>query len=139
MNKPIEIKLPHFLTGLSTDKLQDCGVGFMKANHAEKIDQHGQIYYKFQDICEDNVEFISDSESGVIGAKSFGILTTNHCCFYCITEKRSPVVALDATYCLIRIENSLPPNFEVHFVTIYFLETCLKVKLNFTWIFFCHH
>ena len=58
VNKPIQIKLPHFLTGLSTEKLQDHGVGFTKANHVNKIDQHSQISYKFQD-SEGIIEFVT--------------------------------------------------------------------------------
>lgn len=125
VNKPIQIKLSHFLTGLSTEKLQNHGVGFMKANHMEKIDQNGQIYYKFQD-SEGSREFITDD----VESKSFGILATKHCCFYCIKADKSPMMTLDATYCVVRIENSSPPNnyYEVHFATIYFLETCLKVS-----------
>ena len=66
VNKPIQIKLPHFLTGLSTEKLQDHGVGFMKATHMEKFDQHSQIYYKFQEN-EGNMNFVSN------GYRSYGV------------------------------------------------------------------
>ena len=124
VNKPIQIKLPHIFTGLCTEKLQDHGVGFMKAHHLDKIIQHGQIHYKFQK-SEDSREFISSD----IECKSFGVLATKHCCFYCIKADKSPMMARDATYCLVRIENSSPPDYEIHFATTYFLETCLQVKL----------
>ena len=131
VNKPIQIKLPHFLTGLSTERLQDHGVGFMKANHTDKIiDRHGQIYYKFQN-SEGSKKFISND----IESKSFGILTTKHCCFYCIEAKKSPIMTLDATYYLIRIENSSHPNYEVHFAAICYLKTCLEVFLACALIF----
>ena len=83
VNKPVSIKLSHFLTGLSTERLQNHGVGFMKASHLDKIDRHGQIYYKFQDI-QSKRDFISNR------SKSFGVLEIEHCCFYCITANKSP-------------------------------------------------
>ena len=126
VNKPFQIKLPHYLTGLSTGKLQDLGVGFMKANHAKKIDHCGKIHYKFQDFNEGSISFISNG----FESNAFGIMTTKHCCFYCIKADKSPLLSLDATYYLIRIENSLHPQYEVHFAAIYYIKTCLKVFIN---------
>ena len=122
VNKPIQIKLPHFLTGLNTGKLQEHGIAFMKANHLDKVDQCGQIYYNFQDV-KGSKEFCSD------GCKSYGVLAIEHCCFYCLTAKKSPEMFRDATYCLIRIERPSPPRcYEIHFAATYFLDTCLRVS-----------
>ena len=121
VNKPIQIKLPHFLTGLSTDKLQEYRIAFMKANHLDIIDQYDQIYYNFQDI-NSSEEFCSDEY------KSYGVLAIEHCCFYCIKANKSPEMIRDATYCLIRIEKSTPLRYEIRFPTTYLLNTCIKVK-----------
>ena len=92
----------------------------MKANHS-LTNQHSQISYNFQDI-QGNKDFFSD------GCKSYGVLAIEHCCFYCITAKKSPEMFRDATYCLIRIEKSAPLRYEIRFATTYLLNTCIKVK-----------
>ena len=121
VNKPIQIKLPHFLTGLNIDKLQDHGIAFMKANHLDITDQHSQIYYNFQDV-KGGKEFCSD------GCKSYGVLAIEHCCFYCIKANKSPEMIRDATFCLTRIEKSSPPRYEICFAVTYLLDTCLQVN-----------
>ena len=85
----------------------------------DKLDQHGQISYKFQD-SDGIMEFVSN------GRKSY-VLTTEHCCFYCSTAKKSPEMFQNATFCLIRIEKSLPPRYEIRFAATFFLDTCLQL------------
>ena len=121
--QPIQIILPHFLTGSTELILQDHQVGFAKANHLDYILQNNQMYYRFYPLSgNDNVQFTAS------GYRCHGVLTTEHCCFYCIQAKKSPMLTMDATYCLARIESSLPPNYEVHFAVTYFLDTCLQVR-----------
>ena len=130
LKKPIKVTLPHVLTGLTSSQLQDHCVSFSKANHFN-ISQDGS--YTFKSIEETslvNVSFTSNDK------KSYGILETLHCCFLCIEAKKTPQLASNISYCLVRIESSVPPRSEIHFATTYFLDTCLKViKLLFMIIF----
>lgn len=111
LQKPFHLILPHFL---SEDKTQDHEVAFAKANHGN----HEENCYTFR-VCDTKPIFVST------GSKSYGILETNHCCFYCLEAKRTPQITRDAGYVLVRLESFLKQ--EVHFCAIYPLNTCLKV------------
>ena len=111
LNKPFQLVLPHFLSG---NKVQDHQVGFAKANHSN----YEENCYTFS-LCDTTPIFASS------GSKSYGILETNHCCFYCLEANDTPEIARDARYTLVRSESSTRQ--EVHFCAIYFLNTCLQV------------
>ena len=123
LKKPFQITLPHFLTGLTEERLFYHEAGFAKASHNNFTFQNsGQMYYSFLP-CHIKPQFTSS------GCRDYGIVSLNHCCFYCILAKQTQELAMDAGYCLVRIEASLTPyRNEIIFSTIYFLDTCLKVS-----------
>lgn len=123
LEKPFQIILPHFLTGLTQDRLLHHQVGFAKASHNNfAFQNNGQMYYGFAP-CDTKPQFIS------LGHKDYGVLSPNHCCFYCILAKQTPELAMDAGYCLVRIEASPTPfRIEITFSAIYFIDTCIKVS-----------
>lgn len=124
LNKPFQVILPHFLTGLTKEQAQYHQVIFTKANHKNYSTENGEIKYSFQP-CETEPHFAST------GGRSFGVLLTNHCCFYCLQANNTQELVKSSGYCLIRIESSFPlqtQRSEVHFSAVYFLPTCLKVR-----------
>ena len=122
LSKPFQIILPHYLTGMTKERVRHHDVGFAKANHNDYTFVENQLSYKFQ-VCEKNPLLASS------GYRSYGVLEAKHCCFYCLEAKQTPELATDAGYCLVRIESSLTPQRnEVYFTTIYFLDTCLRVR-----------
>ena len=121
VNKPIQITVPHFLTGLTESRLLQHRVSFAKANHKDYIPQGDYIVYNFEPI-EDKTQFISTKD------KSYGVLETTHCCYLCIRAKKTSRMAKDAGYCLTRVERILlPREKEIHFAATYFLDTCIQV------------
>ena len=132
LKKPIEVTLPHILTGLTSSQLQDHHVSFSKANHFNNNPEYIPILYEYEfDISYDydfqpvegnsTVTFTSSEN------KSYGTLETFHCCFLCMEAQMSPKLVTDTSYCLVRMESSVPPRSEIHFAVTYFLKTCLKV------------
>ena len=124
LKKPIQIFLPHFLSGLTPDKLLlDHHASFAKADHNHTVYQNdGQMCYSFLP-CEMKSRFVSRE------CKGYGVLSSYHCCFYCISAKKTPELAIDARYYLVRIEATLTPyRNEIIFSVIYFLDTCLRVS-----------
>lgn len=123
LKKPFHLILPHFLTELSKERLYHHEVGFAKADHNNYTFDNDQIKYKFNQ-CEIQPLFAFSR------CKSYGVLKSNHCCFYCLKAKQTPEVVKDAGYCLTQIESILVPQqrYEVHFVASYFLNTCVKVR-----------
>lgn len=122
LNKPFQVILPHFLTGLTKEKAQYHQVIFAKANHDKYFIEDGQVKYSFQP-CDTEPHFASS------GGRSFGVLLTNHCCFYCLKANKTHELAMDASYCLTQIESFISQQrSEVHFCAVYFLPTCLRVR-----------
>lgn len=121
LKKPFKIILPHFLTGLTKDQLLYHQTNFAKASHYTHILQNEHIYYEF---------LPSEDKSGFAfnGCRGYGVLESNHCCFYCLLANKTPELAKDAGYCLAQIESSLTlQRSEVYFTAMYFLDSCLKV------------
>ena len=119
--KDFQIVLPHFLTGLTTEELHYHQVSFAKANHNQKYaytSKKIQIVYEFK-VCKTQTLFASS------GGKSYGVLQSDHCCFYCLQARQSPDLARNAGYCLARIESL---SSETFFVTSFFLKSCIKVR-----------
>ena len=118
LKKPFQVILPHYLTGLSKERIQYHQVGFAKASHKNFVNQTSYSFEK----CNTEPRFASS------GYRSYGVLMTKHCCFYCLLANKSHELATDAGYCLVRIESSLSSlRNEVYFSAIYFLDTCLRV------------
>ena len=113
LHKPFQLILPHFLHG---EKVQDHQITFSKANHRNCKEN----YYTFC-VCD------TKPILALTGSKSYGILETDHCCFYCLEARKTPQIARDAGYILVRLESYLKQ--EVQFYAIYPLNTCLKVCL----------
>lgn len=121
LKKPFQLILPHFFTGLTTERLHYHQIDFAKANHNNYTFEDDQMRYKFNK-CDTKPLFASN------GGKSYGILRSTHCCFYCLQANQTSELARDAGYCLARIEHLvLPLRNEVYFTAIYLLNTCMKV------------
>ena len=123
LKKPFKVILPHFLAGQTRDRLLHHQASFAKASHYKYILQNEHIYYEF-------LPSIDKSGFAFNGCRGYGVLETDHCCFYCLLANKTPEVAKDAGYCLARIESSSTlQRSEVYFTAIYFLDSCLKVAM----------
>ena len=121
LKRPFQIILPHFLIGLTKDRVIHHQAGFAKASHNHFVFHNQQVYYDF-DPCEAKTLFASS------GRRGYGVISLSHCCFYCLLAKQTPELAMDAGYCLVRIETLFAPQIkEITFCASYFLDTCLKV------------
>ena len=124
LKKPFQVVIPHYLTGLSKARVQYHQVRFAKASHNNFHVVNDQITYKFQN---------SETEPLLASTryKSYGILVAKHCCFYCLLANKTHDLAKDSGYCLVQVEyRSSPLRYDIHFSAIYFLDTCLKVRLT---------
>ena len=122
LKKPFQVVLPHYLTGLSKERIEYHQVRFAKANHSNYTSVDNQISYVFQ-YCG------SKPQLATSGYRNYGVLISKHCCFYCLVAEKKPKHALDAGYCLVRIESCISPQRnEFYFAGVYFLETCLRVS-----------
>ena len=128
LNENVEIKkhfqvvLPHYLTGLSKERVQYHQVGFAKASHNDHTFVDDQVTFKFQ---HSEIEPVLASS----GYRSYGVLISKHCCFYCLLANKTHDLAKDSDYCLVRIESCISPRrYVIYFSAIYFLETCVKVS-----------
>ena len=124
LNKPFHVILPHYLTGLTYEKAQYHQVVFAKAPHSKYSIEDGQMKYSFQP-CDSEPYFASCE------GRNFGVLVTNHTCFYCLQANKTPQLAMDAGYCLARIEYLNQRHMEVTFTAVYCLRTCLRVRKQF--------
>ena len=128
LKKPFQIILPHYLTGLSKERIQHHQVGFAKVNHNDYTFVDNQMSYKFQNSITDPQILHASS-----GYRNYGVLVSKHCCFYCLQAKETRELAMDAGYCLVRIESSLSPQRnEIYFSAIFFLDTCLRVSIQYS-------
>ena len=122
LKKPFQIILPHYLTGLSKERIEHHQVRFVKANHNDYTFEDNHMSYKFHNY--DTKPLLASS-----GHRNYSILISKHCCFYCLEAKLTPELAMDAGYCLVRIELCISPRkYEFYFAGIYFLDTCLRVS-----------
>ena len=129
LRKPIDIILPHFLTDLSNKMdIENLGVSFAKADHKQcAIDKS---HYVFKPL---ETPFVAYKER----SQSYGILSTQHCCFFCITSNNpvSPDFAKKAGYFLWCIEKpfsySSPPRSRdtLLFCATFCLPTCIQVSI----------
>ena len=132
LRKPIDIVLPHFLTSINEYDIGSFCIRFAKADHKQYItDATEGNQYVFRPL---ETAFIAYTE----GNQNYGILSTQHCCFFCITSNDpqiSPDFALKAGYYLWCIERpslcSLPSRCRdtLHFCATYCLPTCRKVRI----------
>ena len=121
LQKPFQVVLPHYLAGLGKERVLHHQVVSAKASHDNSKLQNDRISYEFQ-TCEVKPQFAFN------GYRGYGVLESNHCCFYCLLANQTPELAMDASYCLIRIEYAVTlQRSEVYFAAIYFLDSCLKV------------
>ena len=121
LKNPFQVVIPHYLTGLSPERIHHHQVRFAKANHNDYTFVDNQMIYKFR-TCE-RKPLLASTEY-----RNYGILMSKHCCFYCLEAKVTPELAMDAGYCLVRIERLVSSINEIYFLIIYFLDSCLKVR-----------
>ena len=91
LKKPFQVILPHYLTGLNEERIEHHKIRFVKANHSEITYVDNQMSYTFQE-CDAN----SRSQFASSGYRSYGVLISKHCCFYCLQAKVSHELAMDA-------------------------------------------
>ena len=116
LRKPIKITLPHILSEGSEKELAVLGVGFAKASHDYVI---GKQTFVFQPSYEVSHYYSSEG-------KGYGVIETDHFCFYCLQANKDRSVTQNASYCLSRVES--PNTCKLQFYVTYFFETCLKVS-----------
>ena len=122
LTMPFQVIFPHFLSELTKEKAQYHQINFAKADHNKYFIEDGQMKYTFQP-CDTKPYFASS------GSRSFGVLLANHCCFYCLQANQTQELAMDAGYCLARIESFISQQrCEVYFSAVYCLPTCLRVR-----------
>ena len=98
--KPIEIILPHFVSDI-----RNSDINFAKADHKwYSIDESGMKCYIFNPV---GTTFVNIKE----GTQNYGLLSVNHCCYFCLTADSSfsSDLALGAGYCFWCIEKPLSP------------------------------
>ena len=128
LQKPFQLVLPHFLMGVTKETIRAHQVEFAKAIYNDYISDEQQFRYRFH-YCDSDPLFASSGERG------YGILESMHCCYYCLKAKKTKSLLKDTSYCLTRIERSLPSQQsqpqknEIYFAVTYFLNTCHKVCL----------
>lgn len=121
---PIQVILPHFLTGHDQQKLAHLGVEFAKSNHNSCFNESHNAVFSFQ-TCSVKPRFSTK------GKQAFGSLETRHCCFLCLTAKplQCPELARGAGFCFSRIDYmSKSSTYVVVFCVSFFLQSCLKVN-----------
>ena len=91
LRKPLRLIILHFLSDMTRDQLYNHQVGFTKANHHNYIIENSEMKYKFH-LCDSEPLFASKRN------KSFAILESDHCCFYCLQAKQTPELVRDAGY-----------------------------------------
>lgn len=119
LTKPFQLIFPHFLTGLDRKMLAQHQIKLTKASHniGDKL-----VYTFVSDHC-DNMPMLASCKD-----KSYALIESKHCCFYCLEAKRTKKLSTDASYCLHRIEHiPFSSRNEVHFAATYFLDTCIQV------------
>ena len=118
LKKPFQIVLPHYLTGLSKDRVQHHHIRFAKASHNDFTKVGDQMMYEFQSSKDTPL-------LATTGHKSYGVHESKHCCFLCLVDKKTCVQAMDSGYCLVQVDSKL--HNTVFFSAVYFSDTCLKV------------
>lgn len=118
LSKPFQIILPHFL---NKDKAQINNIAFVKATHDDQFFQPTQTCYKFE--THDSNAILTSS-----GDKNYGILETDHCCFYCLTAKNTAELLQHANYSLAQVNILSPPRTDMHFCALFLLPTCQRVS-----------
>jgi hypothetical protein len=116
----LEMHVPHFFMHLTEQRIRRHKVRFAKAHHDYSRDSH-DISYNFR-------QFGSQPSFIFKERKCYAVLASKHCCFLCLSVENSRELAMDAGYCLVRIE---PSPYSVIFLATFFLETCLKVRLSY--------
>ena len=128
LKKPFEVILPHFVNGYDTS-IKNPVINFAKADHKSySLDESGMKHYVFKPV---DTAFVNIKE----GTRSYGILSTDHCCYYCIIADNpvSPDLALSAGYSFWCIEKPLSPpqpRDKILLCTTFFLESCITVCVS---------
>ena len=122
LRKPLEIVLPHYLVG----NIQQCHIGFMKANHNDyKMNDSCQMYYTFKPLHSDTALVYREGQG-------YGVTCTDHLCYLCLGARGNNIEE-NTSYCLARFESQESgPQKEFDFCALYSLKTCLQVQ--YSWL-----
>ena len=111
LKKPLQIILPHCLSNQAMERIGSNDIWFAKVKHNDYQRNEFQIINR-------KPLFASS------GSKNFAILQIQHFCYYCLIS--GAVKDGDIEYCLVHIERSIQQRSEIHFLVVYFLDTCLR-------------
>ena len=120
LKEKFEIYVPHFLMHLTEQRIQHHQVCFAKAHH-----EYGMEVKNKHDTSYSFRQFGSQPSFIYKDEKHYAVLTSKHCCFLCLSAQNARELAMDAGYCLVRIQ---PSPLKVQFLATFFLETCLNVS-----------
>jgi hypothetical protein len=81
LKKPFQVVIPHYLTGLSKERIQHHQVRLAKANHSDYTFIDAQMSYKFY-------RCVTKPLLASAGYRNYGVLVSKHCCFYCLQYSR---------------------------------------------------
>ena len=114
--KPIEVKLPHCMDITDKRDIKRFDVKFVKAQHNQ--------------LCIHE----TDGKTNFEPHKDFGILNTEHFCFYCITANRKQIDPAKIKYRFTKIiprdTCTATKRWRACFCVTYFLPTCYRVSIQ---------
>ena len=123
LQEELEMHVPHFFMHLTEQRIQQHRVRFAKAHHDYSVETRANcdMSYNFRQFGS-QPSFIHKE------GKCYAVLASKHYCFLCLSVDNSRELAMDAGYCLVRIE---PSPYCVIFLATFFMETCLTVRLSY--------
>ena len=119
--KDLEIILPHCSDfGSSDEEASQTQLVFLKASHNEYIcNKNGQKVFQFKQV---------DLQTSFDTNGPYGILYTNHCCFYCVGVYNRKDTD-QANFCLIVAKpHTTDSKYTISICLTYDLPTCRKVN-----------
>ena len=130
LRKPMEVRIPHYLTYLEEGDYEKYDITFAKADHTEDTSRTLSFRPLRNKCGEVEMQFITE------GGKGYGILHSTHCCCLCITTCGDDQTKVEeqtskASYCLTRLETPFqnhPRTVQITFIVSFMLPTCLEVS-----------
>ena len=121
LKKPLEIVLPHCLTGNIHQDDDDINIGFFKANHSDyKMHDRHHMSYNFKPLVSNTVLVCRENQG-------YAVTLTDHLCYLCLAAEEKPRITENTNYCLAQIELHSLESLLITFCALYFLPTCIQV------------
>lgn len=116
LQKPLEVRLPHFVN--IENQTQSRSLQFLKSTHSPV------------DIIESSMNNIIEGEFPI--GESYGSLTVNHFCYYCIVEDKLDRSKIPSNkYVVVAMKQREPRNclWRVDICLLPQLKTCIEVRM----------